>query len=214
MKHDIPLLKSDLDFKWLNAWRLLPCAGLAKKQTSNGNRNCDFFFEQCVHFSNNSLYKHFSCLEEIFFNYPANGRLPFGKYEHILTHMVCFAFKNNTGHNMCNASRIYCLVSLHFLTVGGSPRKLPVLTSNAQWPTLNCTIACWDLQTANQMAAAMHFFSTQKSDEFRSPLVHRKVSPLQCAGHANIYLQGSRHFSSVWERKAMTLAVSLVRCHQ
>lgn len=118
-----------------------------------------FFLEQCMHFSNNFLYKHFLYLEEIFFNYPTHSCLPFGKYEHILTHMACFVFKRSTGHDVCNALRIYCLVLLHFLAVGGSPRKLPVLTSNAQWPTLNCTIACRDLQTPNQMAAAVHFFS-------------------------------------------------------
>lgn len=50
MKHDISLLKSDLDFKWLNAWRLLPCAGLAKKSTSNGNRNCNFFLNNACTF--------------------------------------------------------------------------------------------------------------------------------------------------------------------
>lgn len=44
MKHDIPLLKSDLDFKWLNAWRLLPRSGLAKEETANGNRDWIFFF--------------------------------------------------------------------------------------------------------------------------------------------------------------------------
>lgn len=161
MKHDIPLLKSGLDFKWLNAWRLLPCSGLAKKQTFNGNRNGNVFFffpEQCVHFPNNFLYKHFYSWKRFFFNYPTNTCLPFGKYEHILTHMVCFVFKSNTGHDMCNALRIYCLVLLHFLAVGGSPRKLPVLTSNAQWPTLNCTIACWDLQTPNQTAGAVRFY--------------------------------------------------------
>lgn len=66
MKHDIPLLKSDLDFKWLSAWRLLPCSGLATKYTYNGNRNCkkkNFFLEQCMHFSNNFLYKQFYALK-------------------------------------------------------------------------------------------------------------------------------------------------------
>lgn len=162
MKHDIPLLKSDLDFKWLSAWRLLPCSGLATKYTYNGNRNCKKkIFFGTMH----ALFKQFSlwtilCFEEIFFNYSTNSCLPFWKYEHIPTHMVCLVFKNNTGHSMCNALRIYCLVLLHFLPVGGRPRKLPVLTSNAQWPTLNCTIACWDPQTSNQMAAAVRFFST------------------------------------------------------
>lgn len=64
MKHDIPLLKSDLDFKWLSAWCLLLCSGLAKKYVPNGNRNCKvfsflFFFEQRIHSSNNFLHKHF-----------------------------------------------------------------------------------------------------------------------------------------------------------
>lgn len=31
MKHDIPLLKSDLDFKWLSPFHLLPRFGLAEK---------------------------------------------------------------------------------------------------------------------------------------------------------------------------------------
>lgn len=62
MKHDIPLLKSDLDFKWLSAWRLLPCSGLATKYTDNENRNCKkkFFWNnactfQTIFFINNFM---------------------------------------------------------------------------------------------------------------------------------------------------------------
>lgn len=152
MKHDIPLLKSDLDFKWLSPFHLLPRFRLAKKQLFNGNRNCNNFLNRAYMFLK-FLYKNFYTYK-CFLCYPSNSWLPFGKHKCILVYqekcMVRLLFKNNMRHNVCNALRIYCLFLLQFLSVGGSLQKKHVLTSSVLWPTLNWTTACRDLQTPNR----------------------------------------------------------------
>lgn len=60
MKHDIPLLKSDLDFKWLSDLRLLPCTGLCRSTCLMG-REIAIFWNNRYMFLNNFFINTFIC---------------------------------------------------------------------------------------------------------------------------------------------------------
>lgn len=55
MKHDIPLLKSDFDFKWLSALQLyFRTLGFLRTRCLMKERNCNIL-EECMHISKRTI---------------------------------------------------------------------------------------------------------------------------------------------------------------
>lgn len=100
----------------------------------NGKRNCHIFLKSACMFPNKQFLHQHSYTCKSFLCHPSNSWPPFGKQKCIPACqgkcMVCLLFKNNMMRNVRHTLRIYCPFLLQFLSVGGSPHELHVLTSH------------------------------------------------------------------------------------